>query len=124
MKTEDAAKILEALARGIDPETGELFPDDSALNSPHVIRALFLGAKALQPTGLKDEPAKRAVADGLEQAGKPWTEAEEQQLVEAFERGDSVQTIADAHKRKRGGITARLVKLGRIERSSSSVSDD
>ena len=123
MKNEDAAKILEALAKGIDPETGDFFPEDSALNSPHVIRALFLGAKELQSAPRKGDSEKRAIKVGLEHAGKPWSEEEEQQLVEAFERGDSVQVIAEAHQRKPGGITSRLVKLGHIERPSSGASD-
>ena len=34
-------KIIEGLANGIDPVTGELLPSNAPYNSPEVIRALF-----------------------------------------------------------------------------------
>ena len=43
----EAKKIIESLADGIDPVTGEILPEQSAINSPQVVRALFVAAKAL-----------------------------------------------------------------------------
>jgi hypothetical protein len=37
----EAKEIIEALANGINPETGEILPAQSNFNSPQVIRALF-----------------------------------------------------------------------------------
>ncbi len=34
-------KVIEALANGIDPLTGEALPEESPYNSPEIIRALF-----------------------------------------------------------------------------------
>ena len=107
----EAAQILEALARGIDPETGEVLPEDSPINSTHVVRALFLGAKALNESSpLK--PPRRPTEGGVEQAWKPWTKDEDARLLVAFEHGVSVEALATDHKRKVGGIRARLMKLG------------
>ena len=88
----EAAQILEALARGIDPETGEVLPEDSPINSTHVVRALFLGAKALNESSpLK--PPRRPTEGGVEQAWKPWTKDEDARLLIAFEHGVSVEAL-------------------------------
>ena len=47
-------------------------------------------------------------------AGKPWTEMEEDKLLDEFDSKMSLAEIAKEHGRSRGGIEARLVKLGRI----------
>ena len=41
MELEKAKHIVRLLADGIDPTTGEMFPDGSPYNDPVVIRALF-----------------------------------------------------------------------------------
>ncbi|EGU61756.1 hypothetical protein VINI7043_21551 [Vibrio nigripulchritudo ATCC 27043] len=38
-------EIVEALANGINPQTGEVLPSESPYNSPDVIRALFLHSR-------------------------------------------------------------------------------
>jgi len=123
MNADDAAKILEALAKGIDPDTGELFPEDSPLSSRHVIRALFLGVSALRQATPSVEAARRIPEEGIEQPWKAWTKEEEGALLAAFHRGDPIQVIAEAHKRKPGGITSRLAKLGHIKRPGGETSD-
>lgn len=119
MKPLEAAQILEALGRGVDPETGEMFPEDSPLNSPHVVRALFMGAKALGQNVIESKPRRDVVTPGLENAGQRWTSEEEQRLLQAFDNGASINSLALAHHRNAGGITSRLVKLGRIEQQSN-----
>ena len=110
----DAQKIIDALASGIDPETGQALPEDSPLHNPHVIRALFIASKALDGTLRRIESN-----DGRPgKAGKPWTDAEDRQLLAAFDRGMSIQDLANRHERSGGGIAARLVRLGRIKERS------
>lgn len=46
--TAQALRIIEALANGADPTTGELLPESSPYNSPQVIRALFQALQALE----------------------------------------------------------------------------
>jgi len=47
-------------------------------------------------------------------AGKPWTPAEDEQLLNAYDSGGAIDAIAASHERTRAGIEARLVKHGRI----------
>lgn len=112
MTPAEAKQVIEVLARGIDPQTGELLPDDNPVNSPHVIRALFLAAKALELQASKQ--AKQPTANAGN-AGKPWTEAEDQQLAQAFDAGTPVAALAKTHQRTSGAITSRLIRLGRLQ---------
>ena len=48
-------------------------------------------------------------------AGKPWTAEEDERLLAGFDSGVSVKDLTLAHSRSRGGIGARLVRLGRIQ---------
>lgn len=49
-------------------------------------------------------------------AGKPWTNLEEDKLLDEFDSKMSIAEIAKEHGRSEGGIEARLVKLGRISK--------
>ena len=107
----EARKIIDALANGIDPETGEILPTQSAFNSPQVIRALFVAVKAL------DRAAKRAERDNSlpDNAGRSWSDVEDKELLAIFDAGTPVKEIATKHGRTRGAIASRLVRLGRIK---------
>jgi|EP01034_Spumella_vulgaris_P043072 hypothetical protein len=118
MKTTEAVQILEALAKGIDPETGEMLQNDSPLHNPFVIRALFLGAKALEQAPTQPKPARESMP-GLESAGQRWTQDEEARLLQGFDTGASLKELAAVHQRKVGGIRSRLIKLGRLEASTA-----
>lgn len=119
MNTEDAVKILNALAQGIDPTTGELIEDDHILSNPHVIRALFTGINALTQNSIKLEKTHTSKQDNLSHAGKPWTPEEDQQLIDEFNEGLKVSKIAEIHGRSSGGISSRLSRLGLIESKSA-----
>ena len=118
MTPTEAKQVIEVLAAGIDPETGEVLPQDSALNSPHVIRALFLAANALGQ--LTDKPAMPAKAAAAGNAGKAWSETEDEQLAAAFDAGTSVAALAKTHQRTAGAITSRLIRLGRLQINNAS----
>ena len=47
--------------------------------------------------------------------GKPWTEEQEVQLIRLFREGADLATMAMTMQRTKGGIRARLVRLGLIE---------
>lgn len=112
MTPEEAKQIIDVLAAGVDPATGEVLPEDNALNSSHVIRALFIASKALERMMAK--PARpSAAAPG--KAGKSWSEDEDQRLLAGFDDGTPVATLALAHERSSGAITSRLVRLGRLQ---------
>lgn len=110
MTDSEAARILESLARGEDPQGMTPFSPDAILSRRDVIGALFLGANALQQRtsdiGVK---VRRDLPEG---AGKPWDHEEEKVLTEEFRSGKSIADMAADHSRTEGGIRARLVRLG------------
>lgn len=108
--TSEAIRIIEALANGADPITGELLPESSPYNNPQVIRALF---QALQALERLNERGKRQ-STLPPKAGKPWTDEEDRLLSEAFDGGASLKDLAPKHGRTEGAIAARLVKLGKV----------
>jgi hypothetical protein len=114
MTPAEAKQIIEVLAGGVDPATGEVLADDSPLSSPHVIRALFIAAKALELMAAKAE--RSAATPG--NAGKPWSADEDQQLIAGFDAGQPVAALASVHERTTGAITSRLIKLGRLQASN------
>jgi hypothetical protein len=103
-----ALTIVSALANGVNPQTGEVFPADSPFQSAQIVRALYVAARALQA-----QPVRRR-ADAPANAGKPWSETEDAELLNAFDRGASLASLAQAHARTTMGIQARLEKHGRL----------
>lgn len=59
------------------------------------------------------EPGRRSARPG--KVGRSWTDEEDAQLRDEFEREVTIAEIARRHERNRGGIQARLKKLGLIE---------
>jgi hypothetical protein len=108
MDNSEAMRIVQTLANGINPLTGEAFPDTSPYNDPAVIRALFQSLRALERLCQQDK-------GGLPtNAGKPWTPEEDNSLVASFDKGTPVRKMASEHGRTEGAIAARLVRLGRL----------
>ena len=112
MSPNEAKSIIEALANGVDPETGEVLSAQSVFNNPQVIRALFIATKALD--GLtKREQRKKTLPD---KAGMAWSKLEDSELLSDFDVGRSIKDIAAKHGRTEGAISARLIRLGRIKK--------
>lgn len=110
MQPAEARQIVENLANGVDPETGELLPSDGPHARPIVIRALFLAMKALESLE-KREARQRSLPDS---AGKAWSASEDDALRASFDTGKDIKEIAANHGRTQGAIAARLVRIGRI----------
>ncbi len=108
-------EILESLCEGINPSTGEIFPDDSLYQQPDIIRALFKATKALE--FMENTNKKKKVFH--ENAGKSWYEEDDEKLIEQFDLGMSIKELAKNHQRTAGAIKARLTKLGKLEISYS-----
>jgi hypothetical protein len=100
-----AAEILKSLAAGSDAT------DATALQSPDVVRALFVAAESLEARAR----AARRSGNLPRNAGKTWTQEEDERLLAGFDGGTTVDALATAHERTRAGIEARLVKHGRLE---------
>jgi hypothetical protein len=112
MEKQAALHIIQALAQGIDPHTGEAFPAASPYQHPQTVRALFQAAQALADAG---SSSPRASQSAPENAGKPWTDEDDQTLAVAFDAGKTLAELAERHGRSRVAIQARLIKLGKIE---------
>ena len=109
MELQAARQIIDTLAQGIHPVTGEAMPDDSPYNAPPVIRALVAVSQAL----LAPQSA-RATRELPPNAGKPWSIEDDQALAIAFDAGADTRTLMQSLGRTRFSVEARLVKLGKI----------
>ena len=110
MESTQALAVVRSLANGVDPESGEVFPADSAYQRPLVVRALYEAAAALE----RIERFQRRKAQLPLKTGEPWTEDEDRKLLAAFDSGRALQELAAAHERTMGAVRARLLKYGRI----------
>src|SRR5688572_788621 len=122
MEKEQALRILNALANGVHPATGEVFAADSAYQHPDTVRALFEAVRAMEggraaqradgPRNNADMPANTFVR---------WTEEEEERLAAGFDAGRTSAELAKLHNRSRAAIEARLLKMGKIDVSALTV---
>jgi hypothetical protein len=113
MEKAAAVTIIEQLANGTDPHTGEVFGADSPYQHPDTVRALFL---ALRELNAQPAPKPRAATSETapQNAGKPWAADEDKALAAAFDAGKQIPELAIQHQRSRFAIEARLAKLGKI----------
>jgi len=111
MDIKKALEIINALADGIDPVTGEIYSGNSPYQKPDVIRALFIAKESIE----KDIERKRKKGTEPERTGEPWTKEEEKEVCDDFDNGMELKEIAKKQKRTIGGIRSRLVKAGKLE---------
>jgi len=102
--------ILQSLANGVDPSTGEVLPNDSAYQDVDTVRALFTAIQLLGNT--QDEVSEDSE---LNNSGTSWSAEEEGLLLANFNKGRSIKEIAKRHQRTTGAIRSRLKKMGMIE---------
>jgi hypothetical protein len=110
MDATQALAVVRSLANGVDPESGEIFPAQSAYQRPQVVRALYEAATALE----RIERFDRRKSQMPQKTGEPWSEDEDRRLLAAFDAGRALQELAAAHERTMGAVRARLLKYGRI----------
>ncbi|WP_198683346.1 hypothetical protein [Peristeroidobacter agariperforans] len=111
MDDNKALSIVSALANGVNPQTGEMFEIDSPYQAADVIRALYVAVRALELSNRSKGRGNRARLPV--NAGKPWAEQEDRDLLERFDAGQSIAQLAQAHDRTMAGIQARLERHGR-----------
>jgi hypothetical protein len=115
MDAPEALGIIAALANGVHPLTGEVFPAGSPYQHPDVVRALLAATSALEARSRQLERQRELPGN----VGKAWSADEDARLLAAFDGGEAPADIARAHARTRGGIEARLEKLGRLAHGES-----
>ena len=120
MEREQALRILNALANGVHPATGEKFAADSPYQHPDTVRALFEAMRAVEGGGAVTPAHAPERKPALPQSGSGsrWSGEEEQRLASAFDAGKTVDELARAHQRSRAAIEARLVRLGKMDASA------
>lgn len=110
MEIDRAKELLQQMADGVDPLTGEILPEQHLCNQPDIIRALHTAINALEKESKPKPPLSK-------NAGKPWVEDDDHTLCQLYDSGMSTKELAERFQRSRGAITSRLVRLGKIERS-------
>lgn len=111
MEDTRAAEILKSLASGTSPDGDGPLSEIPVLQSPDVVRALFLAADSLEARAR----VGRRNAGLPRNAGKTWSPDEDEKLLAGFDGGTTVEALAATHERTRAGIEARLVKHGRLD---------
>jgi hypothetical protein len=113
MQLESALPIVRALADGINPVTGELYPDQSPYAEPRALRALYSAVDLMQKEIDREKRRERLPAN----FGKPWTVEEDGVLASEYDSGLPMPEMARRHQRTQSSIRLRLEKLGKIEPS-------
>jgi hypothetical protein len=115
MQLDRAKEIIQALADGVDPYTGEPFPANGPYQRADTVRALYTMLEAAE----SDTKPKKPTDPTKPHAGGKWTPEEEQRLRDAFTANKPIAEVAAEHGRTPGAITSRLLKLGLIEDNPS-----
>ena len=116
MELQIARQIIDTLAQGIHPVTGEAMPEDSPYNAPPVIRALHAVSRALEGLGAPaNDEAPRGRRNQPPNAGKAWTAQEDAALETAFDAGIPIKQVAQELGRTAFAVEQRLVKLGKVD---------
>jgi hypothetical protein len=58
--------------------------------------------------------AVRPARAGRGNAGKPWSQEEDERLTAGFDAGQTVDALAEAHGRSRVAVEARLARYGKV----------
>lgn len=107
MERNEVLQRLRAWTAGTDPASGATLPLVHALRHSEVHATLTAALGLLEAAA--EAPARPR------NAGRPWSDEEDAKLATLFGQGMGVTRLAETLERTRGSITARLVKLGKIE---------
>ncbi len=102
--------IVQQMANGANPFTGEIFDDTHICQNVNVARALISAAVALENETKRQQKKRHLPAN----AGKPWDDEEDARLLNEFDDEKSIKELSDIFERTTGSIQSRLVKHGRL----------
>ena len=107
----EAAGLLEILAQGADPFTGEILPPSHVCCDTRTGEALRMAVRALrgQDAAREDKWVRK---DGRPNAGRPWTAEDNLLLEQLFRQGMSPETMAPLLGRRPRGVANQLKFLG------------
>lgn len=109
MDLQRAKELLEILADGVDPLTGEVLPEESVCNKAEIVRAFHCILNTLRERTVEAKTKKTQP----ENAGRPWTDEDDAQLCRMFDAGSARKELCAYFKRSSGAIASRLVRLGK-----------
>ena len=115
MELNESRKIVNTLAQGIHPTTGEVFPPESPYNDPEVIRALFsileFAKRPTRPRKSAEERRQENFELGRPRnSGLPWTEEDRSLVKSGFKEGLAVEKLAETLGRSSGAIVAEIIR--------------
>ena len=116
MQLDAALPIVRALADGVNPVTGEAYPEQSPYAEPRALRALFSAVDLMQKEIERERRRERLPAN----FGKPWSPEEDRDTCAEYDSGITIPEMARRHLRTQSSIRLRLEKLGKIEAMPSS----
>ena len=111
MQLDAALPIVRALADGVNPVTGEAYPEQSPYAEPRTLRALYSAVDLMQKEVERERRRQLLPAN----FGKPWTQAEDENLITEFDSHVPMVEMSRRHARTQSSIRLRLEKLGTIE---------
>ena len=119
MDPKKAIFLIETLANGIDPVSGEVLPDTSPYNNVEVVRALHFALKNIVlPKKAKktvQEKQNENLSKGLpKNYGLPWDDDSKKYAMEEFNAGTPVSVIAGALARKSSAVISLLAREGAL----------
>lgn len=117
MERHEVIAVLESLANGVDPATGQKIPPEF-FQGTSTVDALSTAGALLKEDATR--PSRRSNPT-FPAAGAPWTEEEDKRLIAEHDGGMSAAQMALAHGRTSNSITLRLIKLGRIDPATVKV---
>lgn len=119
MESLQVIDVIETLANGIDPVTGEVFQYDSPYNHPTVIRALFSVLVMIRTPPRKRTIEQRQAVNSRQglprNYGMPWTRELLDELLEQFNAAVKPAELAAKYERSESSIVAQLIKLGAMK---------
>lgn len=109
-----ARTLIETLAKGIDPLSGWLLPENDCCSQEEIQQALQIVLEhcSIESTAqyLKSLPQNNK-AERYSRAGTAWTQKEERELLRLYQQGISIKQISMTLKRSTGAIRSRLGRL-------------
>lgn len=111
-----AVEITRALAKGINPTTGEAFAENSPYNHPDIVRALYEVVERMPKSKKTLELRQQEnAAKGIPlNSGLPWTDESRAATAKSYAEGTAIEKIAAEQKRSSYAILAELKRQGAI----------
>lgn len=103
-------EIIQKLAEGIDPITGETLNVNHICLNNKVVEALNYAVDTLEQEEKRLERKKKLPKN----AGKAWNDELDKELISKFDEGISIEELVIIFERTKGSIKTKLEKLGKI----------